>query len=191
MRLFAAISLPARVIAGLSREQASLARFGASLRLVEPSGLHITLCFIGDVEMQAVEVIEHGIRAVIADESPFILAMTEGGSFPGSDDARVVWMGLDGELRRLSTLQNLIANEIRSVGYRIDPRPFSPHVTLARVSRNASRSERRSIAESASDLSCYGLKAFEVRSVDLTESLLDDNRATYSTVAQIPLTSTR
>jgi len=190
VRLFAAISLPAGVIEGLSREQARLAGFGAAFRLVEPSGLHITLCFIGDVDMQEVEVIEQGIRAVVADETPFILALTEGGSFPRNDDARVVWMGVDGELRRLSTLQNLIANEIRSVGYRIDPRPFSPHVTLGRVSRNASRSERYSIAESAGGLSCYGLKAFEVRSVDLMESLLGDHRATYSTVAQIPLTST-
>ncbi len=189
MRLFAAINLPVNVVDGLRQEQARLTKFAEHLRFVDVSGLHMTLCFVGEVEPQDVEVLEHGIRAALAGESPFMLALGEGGSFPRPDDARVVWVGVDGELRRLSNLQNLVADEIRTLGYRIDRRPFSPHVTLARVSRNASRDERRSIAESAVELTCYGLGSFEVRSVELMESILGPEGATYSTVAQISLVS--
>ena len=189
MRLFAAINLPGNVIDGLRRQQAKLTKFGDRLRLVDPSGLHMTLCFVGEVQAQEVEVIEHGIRGAVAGEAPFALALGEGGSFPRPDNARVVWVGVDGELRRLENVQNLIADEIRSLGYRIDRRPFSPHVTLARVSRSASSEDRRSIARSTVELSGYKLGSFEARSVDLMESIISRDGATYSTVAHISLIS--
>ena len=190
MRLFAAINLPEKMIDGLRREQAKLAKFGDRLRLVDPSGLHMTLCFVGEVQAQEVEVIEHGMRGALAGQSPFMLALGEGGSFPRPDNARVVWVGVDGELRRLETIQKLIADEMSSLGYRIDRRPFSPHVTLARVSRNASSEDRRSIAESTVELTGYRLGSFEVRSVDLMESIISRHGATYSTIAHISLIST-
>ena len=189
MRLFAAINLPKNVTDGLRREQAKLAKFGDRLRLVDASGLHMTLCFVGELQAQEVEVIEHGIRGALTGESPFMLALGEGGSFPKPDNARVVWVGVDGELRRLENVQNLIADEIRSLGYRIDRRPFSPHVTLARVSRSASSDDRRSIAESTVELTGYRMGSFEVRSVDLMESIISREGATYSTVAHISLIS--
>ena len=187
MRLFAAINLPAAVIDGLREEQKRLAEFEQHLHFVDDSGLHMTLCFVGEVHQQDVEVIGNGIRSALTGEAPFMLALGDGGSFPGSDNARVVWVGVDGELRRLSNIQNVIADEIRSLGYRLDRRPFSPHVTLARVSRNASEDERRSIGRLAGDLTCYRLGSFEVRSVELMESVLSREGATYSTVAQISL----
>ena len=189
VRLFIAVNLPPDVVEGLGKEQRKLAEFGEMLRLVDESGLHLTLCFIGDVPGQESEVIEQGVRTSISSEDPFVLALGEGGSFPGPEEARVVWMGVEGELRRLSSLQKIVSEELRNLGYRIDRRPFSPHITLARVSRRASQRDRQDIAAAARKLSCFGLGSFDVRGVELMESFLSTDGATYAIVARIPLIS--
>ena len=184
-----AVTPPRDLVEGLGKEQRKLAEFGERLRLVDESGLHLTLCFIGDVPGQESEVIEGGVRTAIASEDSFVLALGEGGSFPGPEDARVVWMGVEGEVRRLSSLQKTVSEEIRNLGYRIDRRPFSPHITLGRVSRRASQRDRQDIAAVARNLTCFSLGSFEVRGIELMESFLSPDGATYSAVAHIPLIS--
>ena len=147
----------------------------------------MTLCFVGEVHQQDVEVIGNGIRSALTGETPSCWRWVTAAAFPGPITPGWSGWALTGNFAGCRTFKNLVAEEIRSLGFRLDRRPFSPHVTLARVSRNASEDERRSIARSAGDLTCYRLGSFEVRSVELMESVLSREGATYSTVAQISL----
>ena len=187
MRVFVAVNLPDRILEGLAGARRALERGTAQLKSVDRSGMHVTLCFVGEVEPQDAELLGHAVRRASDGEGPLRLALGSGGSFPSSDDARVVWVGVEGETRRLLTLQKAVSSEIRELGFRIDKRPFSPHVTLARVGRMATREERRRIAALAATIDCLGLGSFEVGTVDVMQSFLSAQSATYAPVAQIPL----
>src|SRR5690606_38656050 len=46
--------------------------------------------------------------------------------------ARVLWVGVGGDLEALHDLQGRLAGCLRDEGFELDPKPYRPHVTLAR-----------------------------------------------------------
>lgn len=138
-RLFFALELPAEI-----RERAFELGRQISRRLpqvvkwVEVENLHITLKFLGGVAVERVgEVTQVGRKAAEVGE-PAELIFSGAGAFPSARNARVLWVGVSGdvdvvarvaeELERLSAEAGLAAPE---------DRPFRPHLTIGRVRRGA------------------------------------------------------
>src|SRR5690606_31219021 len=66
--------------------------------------------------------------------SDLALDLTAGGmgGFPDERRARVLWAGVGGDLEALHDLQWRLAGCLRDEGVELDPKPYRPHVTLAR-----------------------------------------------------------
>ncbi|ACH37138.1 2',5' RNA ligase [Citrifermentans bemidjiense Bem] len=125
-RLFVAIDLPEEIKASLS--QLSCAVTGA--RWVAPSEIHLTLRFIGDVDPQTVSKIEKALSAVQFPSFPLRVAGV--GHFPARGYPRVLWVGLEPH-PELIALQQRIESALQPAGVSPEDRPFSPHITLARL----------------------------------------------------------
>ncbi len=125
-RLFVAIDLPEEIKASLS--QLSCAVPGA--RWVSPSEIHLTLRFIGDVEPQTVAKIKKALSGIQFTSFPLRVAGV--GHFPPRGLPRVLWLGLEPR-PELMELQQRIESALQQAGVPPEERPFSPHITLARL----------------------------------------------------------
>ena len=101
-------------------------------RPVPLENLHATLAFLGSVPRGALSHLE-SIGAELPRAS-FDLALDTAGSFDG---ARVAWMAPSQRPGALLALHGALAERLRQDGYRVEARPYHPHVTIARHCRRA------------------------------------------------------
>ncbi|MGE4553682.1 MAG: RNA 2',3'-cyclic phosphodiesterase, partial [Desulfovibrionaceae bacterium] len=75
------------------------------------------------------------VRAALARVrfAPFILQAGGGGVFPDLRRPRVLWTGLVRGAEPVVALATAIQAELTPLGFAPEPRPFAPHLTLARV----------------------------------------------------------
>lgn len=135
MRLFVAVDLPDEARQAIAVRQklwaGRLSKSKDGLKLIEPSRMHLTLLFIGDVPEGQVPAIVESMNAPAA-MAPFDVTFGGAGVFPPRGAPRVLWIGITDGAARLERLQHEIAERVRSVDIAFDDRPFHPHLTLGR-----------------------------------------------------------
>src|SRR5690348_9211006 len=133
MRLFIAIELtgPAKdeVLRVRARLLEAIARQG--VRFVRPEKLHLTLAFLGNVEEGNLPDLKQELDAVSAPA--FRLQLSSLGCFPDMRRPKVIWLGLDGDVEAIRALAANVAQRAKPFAPEMDEKPYSPHITLARV----------------------------------------------------------
>lgn len=104
-----------------------------AVRWTPKDNVHITLKFLGDTEPAIVGDIQDELRAAAAASSPLKLTLGNTGVFPDPRSPKILWVGLQGEARRLVQLQGRAEGAMARLNYQADRRPFTPHVTIGRV----------------------------------------------------------
>jgi 2'-5' RNA ligase len=107
------------------------------LRWVPPGQLHFTLKFLGEIEEERVAdaraCVAAAARPTAGRPGPFRLSLEGLGAFPPRGPARVVWAGCREGTEALSALAAAVEEAFAAAGFPREERPFSPHLTLARV----------------------------------------------------------
>lgn len=135
LRLFAAIDPPADVCAQLT---AALPAPDELLRHVPPSQWHLTLAFYGSVSEDKVATLQAGLERAASRSRPLRLRLSGAGTFPRqAAKARVVWLGIDGEVDELRRLADRCAGAGRRARIAMEARAFRAHLTLARARQGA------------------------------------------------------
>ena len=161
MRLFFALWPDARV----REELAQWVRGCHGLcggRATRPENLHATLAFLGDVEATAVAPLidlAAGMRTTAFDLSVDVLAY-----WPHN---RIVYAGCRESPAALRMLAAAMRADLSGLGFRVDARPYTAHVTLL---RNA---QREPSAAPTSPL------RWRVREIALVESLRQNGKLVY------------
>jgi len=153
MRLFVAVELdePVRTAAGrvASDLRERLRRTGLDARWVASENLHLTLVFIGQVDDQAAEPFVSAVQRPFAVR-PFWLRLGHCGVFPPSGPPRVMWIGLAEGGDPLRAVQEDVVGRLQPLGFEPERRPFSAHLTIARVRdlpRASARDARKIVTE--------------------------------------------
>lgn len=134
-RIFIALALSDAARETLRREERRLARALPDVRFAAPEDMHLTLAFLGEVDDATLaQVIALG-GEVASHARPFDLALAGLGVFGPPHAPRVVWAGVGGDTQRLLALQRRLADALEALGFPREQRPFSPHLTLARLKR--------------------------------------------------------
>ena len=135
MRLFAALDPPADVLEALA---AAMPPADEHLRYVPPEQWHLTLAFYGEVDDAKSEGLMAGLERAAARSRPMKLRLATAGTFPRqATKARVVWVGLDGEVDAVRRLADRCAGAGRRARIAMEARAFRPHLTLARARQGA------------------------------------------------------
>lgn len=100
-------------------------------RPTHPLDWHLTLVFIGELPDQALACVE---AAAAFPYAPIAISLDRIGYFPGS---RVLWCGPASTPEPLARLVSGLQTRLKSCGIEPDPRPYRPHLTLARQVRAA------------------------------------------------------
>jgi RNA 2',3'-cyclic 3'-phosphodiesterase len=134
-RVFCAIELP-EVLKSLVGEHARRLREAfphVRASWERPEKIHITLKFLGDVEVSRIEQLSRAAGRAAAHVEPFELTIAGPGAFPPHGPPRVLWLGIEDASGQLSNLQRSLEDECAAAGFQRDSRPFKPHLTLARL----------------------------------------------------------
>ena len=134
IRLFVGVPLPDDVVTATEATIDAVRARMAGARWIPAENRHVTLAFLGPVEVAGRAWIEARLREVAIGASPFRTVTTRLGGFPSSERARVVWLGLDDAHGRFPALASRVQDAL-SPRFEPERRAFSPHITLARSSK--------------------------------------------------------
>ena len=133
-RLFTGLKIPPDIAEALARYQAGL----RGARWIEPSDFHITLRFLGDVEVPLADAV-HDALVEARQRGPIAIALPGLDSF-GGDKPRAIIAAVAAS-PDLDDLQAEHERLCRQAGAAPERRKFTPHVTLARLRREAGAPE--------------------------------------------------
>ena len=188
IRSFIAIELPDEVKAGLIQLQAQLKRAEpASVRWVNPSGIHLTLKFLGNIDGGRISEIGRALEKAAQGIPPFLLEVKGLGVFPNLRRAQVAWVGVGGEVDKLALLQQRVESNLMPLGFTTESRPFTPHLTLARLRDRATLNEREKFGQLIIGAKFGIAGTIKVDSVNLMRSQLTREGAIYSRLSSVEL----
>ncbi len=187
LRLFWAVNLPVETKRKLSGVQLKLRDISCDAKWVEEENLHFTLKFLGNVEVSAVPGLVDSVKAALAGVPVVTVRLLGMGFFPGPARPRVLWVGLQGELGRSQKIYELINSAHLAHGFPLEKRPFSPHLTLARLrSGNGSETLVTKVNEISHEVEQIG--SLKIKTVDLMQSELSRRGPVYTPLAKVELT---
>ena len=132
IRSFLAIELPRDVRTTLERVALEVRGCDLPVKWVKVQNIHLTIVFLGDVSPDVLEPIQEQVQSVCLEFGPFRAAIEGMGTFPNRRNPRVLWLGLKGELERMSLFRNALQQHLVPFGIKAEKRPFRPHLTLGR-----------------------------------------------------------
>lgn len=133
-RCFVAVDIEPHIQALIAELQRELP---PGLRLVEPHQVHLTLKFLGEVPRERVPALIERLKEV----EPRLLKLetTRLGTF-----SHVLWLGVR-LTKGLAQLQQEVARASRPFALH-DPRPYKPHLTIARFGTKPESLDERRVA---------------------------------------------
>jgi 2'-5' RNA ligase len=100
VRAFVAIHLNDEMRNAVAGAQAELKTCGAAVRWVKPESLHLTLKFLGDIDLESVPQAAAVMADAIEDVEPFPLVFRGLDALPRIAQPRVVYVGVHDERGR-------------------------------------------------------------------------------------------
>jgi len=188
IRCFIAIELPEDATRGLARLKKKLEREEHKfVKWVDPGGIHLTLKFLGNIPSKRVTEITEAMEEAAQGISRFHLEISGLGAFPSLRQTRVFWVGIGGEVDKLSRLAQNIESALSAIGFAKEERSFVPHLTLARIRQGASPPERRDFGELVGSTIFEDKYHVEVEAISLMRSQLTPARAIYTRLTTVAL----
>jgi 2'-5' RNA ligase len=185
-RTFICLELSETIRAQAEALQRRLANLGDKIRWVNPSNLHLTLRFLGELSRSQVETVCLAVRCAAARVDAFSVRFSGTGCFPSVRRPKVFWIGIP-ETKGLVRLFQAIEEELFSAGFPREVRPFSPHLTVGRV-----RVDRASPGlTDALTKTEFEPAPFLVTHVTVMRSDLKKSGAVYTVLGRQPLKSFR
>jgi len=188
VRSFIAIELPDELKVGLAELEAQLKQGKPpSVKWVDPSSIHLTLKFLGNIAVDRISAITRAMEEATRELSPFQLKVTGLGVFPNLKRVQVVWVGIGGEVDKLGQLQQRIESNLVPLGFTAESRRFTPHLTLARLRDQALPDERQRFGQLIASTKFEAVYTIKVDSINLMKSQLTREGAIYSRLSSVGL----
>src|SRR5690606_28768630 len=128
MRLFIAINFEEQVKEKIQEIIEDLEKNSFQGRFVGKEHLHLTLEFLGEIPEERVE----KIKSIMDKPSynPFVLKLSQIGYFK-RHEGNIYWLGLD-QNKSLIDTQRTLHKLLDEEGFKLEDRPYKPHITLGR-----------------------------------------------------------
>jgi len=183
LRTFIALEVPEDVKRTIREIQDQLRRIpGARVSWVRSEGVHLTLKFLGDVELSLIPSIEEAVKDCASKVISFKLTTGEAGGFPNLRRPRVLWIGIDIPSQLLK-LQRDIERSLANLGFPAEGKKFHPHLTVGRVksiNRDCPLPDNFTKIE-------FPQNVWEINDVRVISSILKPEGAEYKVIAKFKL----
>ncbi|MBF0554637.1 MAG: RNA 2',3'-cyclic phosphodiesterase [Nitrospirae bacterium] len=182
-RTFIAIDISEAQRTAIAQTIDSLKPLRADVKWVRPENLHLTVKFLGDPDEGSIEKIALTLKELTAVYAPFQIELRTIGAFSSLKRPDIIWTGVT-KSPELYALAADIEERLSLIGIKKEGRPFSPHLTIARVKslRNYTPLYEKLCAISDKD---FGV--CDVRGISLMRSDLMPGGAQYTRLKSFPL----
>jgi RNA 2',3'-cyclic 3'-phosphodiesterase len=181
MRLFTGIDLPAEVRENLAAVIGGL-RPCARLNWSPPENLHITTKFIGEWPEDRLDALVAALRSLPPGQ-PIGIALQGLGWFPNPRAPKIFWVGVKAD-GCLAALASHTDETVARLGVAPERRPFSPHLTLARIREQVPLTR---LHEAVAALPSEDFGEFTASRFHLFLSQTAASGSVYSKLAEFPL----
>jgi len=206
MRLFIAIDIDDDVRAAVAKLQQELKgrmKNQNGLKWVNPELMHLTLKFLGEVsaggetspaatrlgeagpnggDENRIDEINDAVEIACADKKTFEFSFSVVGTF--GRPVKVLWLGSEKLSAELAGLAGDIEQALEVIGFEKESRPFSAHLTLARVRDNGVDKNLRQLLKNYTQVQ---IPQIVVDSVCLYKSQLTQDGPVYTLLRKIEL----
>jgi 2'-5' RNA ligase len=185
MRLFTGLDLPGEVVRNL---EALVTRLHPIARIhwSPPANLHVTTKFIGEWSEDRLPELQAAL-AGLPERLDTEVAVARVGFYPNQRAPRVFWCGI--EAPDLAALAEDTDAATASLGVARENRPYSPHLTLARINpKTADRPGLQSLRNAIAAAGPLDFGRFTARSFFLYRSQLRPTGSVYTKLAEFPFT---
>lgn len=100
-------------------------------RWVDLNDYHITLAFLGSVNLQQLSSVIRLVGDAINKQKAFMLGVEGLNVFGPQKSPRIFW-GAVNEVKQLYLIQEIVHKTCLAAGFSLETRPYHPHITLAR-----------------------------------------------------------
>ena len=180
MRLFTALDLPPELVRNLEELLRRL-KPAAQISWSRPDNLHITTKFIGELPEARLADLKEALRRV-PKRGAIAVRLRRVGFFPNPHSPRNFWCGV--EAPGLAELAADTDTAAASVGVAREDRPFSPHLTLARIKQPGNLQPLR---EAIAALPSLEFGEFTAAGFFLYQSTLKPSGSVYTKLSEFPL----
>jgi 2'-5' RNA ligase len=132
LRLFVAFDVSAEAADAVVRAAEPWTTALPGVRWVPRENWHVTLKFLGQTWPRLEGWVHDRVGEVARRHGSAPTRLTAMGSFPGRGRARVLWAGIDDETGALGRIAAALDEALRRE-FSPEARPFSPHLTVARI----------------------------------------------------------
>jgi 2'-5' RNA ligase len=106
----------------------------SAMRLIGEEELHLTLHFLGDLSGQSAESARHALNALRSTE--LSITINGLGYFSSEGKPSILWAKVE-QNPDLDSIHHALASALAdAIGFQAEDRPYSPHITLARLNGN-------------------------------------------------------
>lgn len=155
------------------------------VKWVSGKNIHLTLKFLGEQHWDKISALESSLRSEICMMSPFEIIVSGLGAFPNIHRPRVIWVGVQAP-QDLNRLHLKVENSARQAGFEAEERPFSPHLTLGRLSQTLSPGQVEVTAQALQKVRVGELGRMTVHSICIFRSTLTPAGAVYTPLSLLP-----
>ena len=186
IRSFLAFEMPSQIEEIVSNTLKEMKKSPLNVRWTRAGNIHITLVFMGNISKDDLIPIGEAVSKTCRRYGPFHIALTGSGIFGSLHNPRILWIGLDGDLTRMSYFRNSLQKNLKPFGIKEEKRRFKPHLTLGRFRKgtvsHANMDRFLSKYQNISSPTC------PVEELILFKSELGPGGAVYSRLNAWPLT---
>jgi RNA 2',3'-cyclic 3'-phosphodiesterase len=182
LRLFVAAEVPAAHLEAIEDATLGLRDDLPAARWTSTADRHVTCKFLGPTEPDLVGEVEDAVRVSAGAVTAAQLGLTDLGAFPSPARARVLWIGLSDPAGALARLAGRLDDALAPLGFPVEARPFTAHLTLARF-------KVPTRMDPLPALELTALSPFELDRIGLWRSHTSPKGATYERLAEFPLDS--
>jgi len=146
IRVFLAVELSPELRAEVATVQQELKhriepelKRDARISWAQPASIHLTLKFLGDMDEQVIDPLLVAVEQAIGRQTAVNVPLERLGAFPRPHSPRVLWVGPSenwergAEAKRIAETHGAIEQACEGLGFLRETKPFSPHLTLARI----------------------------------------------------------
>jgi len=153
------------------------------LKLVEYENLHITLKFLGDIDLGQQHEIISALENACKNIDEITIKVNKMGAFPNLHNPRIVWLGIEPN-SKINKLHENIENNLYNIGFERDGKRFHPHITIG---RNKTNHNNRLIYKKIVDTEDFEILSV-ITKVSFMKSTLTSRGPVYNIIKDIKLT---
>ncbi|MDP8233998.1 MAG: RNA 2',3'-cyclic phosphodiesterase [Candidatus Saelkia tenebricola] len=176
LRTFIAIELNKQTQFRISEIQNNFKNLNVYLKLVEPKNIHLTLHFLGNLDISKIDSLNKKIPVIMKNIESFKIRPQGIGAFPNIKNPHIIWIGIKEGATKLKDTQERVKNILNIIHIQTDSREFHPHLTIARVK---SKENGHILTKSLTELEYFQFDEILIGEITLFKSTLTPKGPTY------------